>query len=191
VAESLVYIALLLLTGLLAGSRGGAPEKITSAVMLGATLATLAANAEVALDYRHVEWRLLWIDVAVLGAFIAVALYADRFWPLWVAALQCIAVAAHGARAFEPTILPLVYWWLLGKVSYPMMLIVCVGTARHQRRQQGRQRAGMAALDRTASADAINGATDRAARSRRAQTTRRGGQCSQEGERGYGGRSPD
>ncbi|MBB3941743.1 hypothetical protein GGR39_003424 [Novosphingobium fluoreni] len=186
--ESFVYITLLLLTGFLTGSRGGAPERITSAVMLGATIATLAANAEGALDYRHVEWRLFWIDVAVLGAFIAVALYADRFWPLWVAALQCIAVAAHGARAFEPTILPLVYWWVLGKVSYPMMLIVCIGTARHQHRQQ---RVSMAVVDQTASTIAIAGAGSLAARSWKTQTIRRGKPCSLEGERGYGGRSPD
>lgn len=135
-AQSLAFIVLLLVTGMFATWRGGAPEKTIGAVMLAGALATAAANANGALGYRAVEWQLLWIDVAVLGAFTAVALYANRFWPLWLAALQCIAVAAHGVRAFDPNLLPLVYWWLLGKISYPMILIWCIGVMRHHRRQR-------------------------------------------------------
>lgn len=132
--QALIFIVLLVLAALLAVWRGGAPERFTSAAMLIGAAATALANANTALGFRGIEWQLFWIDAAVLGAFVAIAMYADRFWPLWLAALQCIAVAAHGARAFDPDILPIAYWWLIGKLAYPMILILCIGIERHHRR---------------------------------------------------------
>lgn len=132
--ETVIFIVLLVMIALLALWRGGAPEKFTSAVMIAGTTATALANASDPLSFRSVEWQVFWIDLAMLGAFVGIALYADRFWPLWVAALQCIAVAAHAARAFDAAILPIAYWWILGKLAYPMILVLGIGVQRHQHR---------------------------------------------------------
>ncbi|MGJ8481961.1 hypothetical protein [Sphingobium yanoikuyae] len=133
--------AFLLLVAVLAthaGCRGGAPERLAAAAMLVATIATSLTNMKVALAFRDVQWSIVWIDAALLAALLAIALRANRFWPLWVAAIQCLALAAHAARAFDAGILPLAYWWIVGKLSYPMLLLLIIGTERHhQRRRQG------------------------------------------------------
>lgn len=104
-----------------------------------ATAATSLANADAALPFRHVQWRLVWIDATLFAALLVIALRANRFWPLWVAAIQCLALAAHAARAFDPQILPMAYWWILGKLSYPMLVLLAMGIERHHRRRRGGQ----------------------------------------------------
>lgn len=89
-----------------------------------------------ALPFRDVQWPIVWIDAALLAALLAIALKANRFWPLWVAAIQCLALAAHAARAFDADILPLAYWWIVGKLSYPMLVLLIIGTERHHRRRR-------------------------------------------------------
>lgn len=131
-----LFIVLAMLLAAQAAWRGGAPERLASVAMLVATVATLLANADRALTFRQTEWRLLWIDASLLAALALIAMFADRFWPLWIAALQALAVAAHAARGFDPQILPFAYWLLLGKLSYPMVLMLCIGTERHQRRKR-------------------------------------------------------
>src|SRR3546814_5986569 len=55
---------------------------------------------------------------------------------MWLAAFQLVAVAAHGASAYNPGILPVAYWWIVGKISYPMIAILVIGTLRHDRRKR-------------------------------------------------------
>src|SRR3546814_4609403 len=62
--------------------------------------------------------------------FRSLANFADRFWPMWLAAFQLVAVASHGASAYNPGILPVAYWWIVGKISYPMIAILVIGTLR-------------------------------------------------------------
>lgn len=131
-----LFIILVMLLAVQAACRGGAPERLASAAMLVATVATMLANSGMALPFRGIEWRLLWIDAALLAALVLIAMFADRFWPLWVAALQALAVAAHAARGVDPRILPFAYWLLLGKLSYPMILLLGIGIERHQWRKR-------------------------------------------------------
>ena len=131
------FLVLIILLALHAAWRGGAPERLAAAAMLSATVATSLTNLQVALPFREVQWPLVWIDAVLFVALFAIALMANRFWPLWVAALQCVALAAHAARAFDPGILPLAYWWVVGKLSYPMLFLLMVGTERHYRRRRG------------------------------------------------------
>jgi hypothetical protein len=131
-----VFIILVMLLAVQAAWRGGAPERLASAAMLAATIATMLANTGMALPFREIEWRLLWIDAALLVALALIAMFADRFWPLWVAALQALAVSAHAARGVDPQILPFAYWLLLGKLSYPMILMLGIGIERHQWRKR-------------------------------------------------------
>ncbi|WP_278393285.1 hypothetical protein [Sphingobium yanoikuyae] len=129
------FLLLVVVLAIHAGWRGGAPERLAAAAMLVATIATSLTNMQVALAFRDVQWSIVWIDAALLAALLAIALRANRFWPLWVAAIQCLALAALAARAFDADILPLAYWWIVGKLSYPMLLLLMIGTERHHRRR--------------------------------------------------------
>ena len=101
-------------------------------------------------NLRFVAQPLLVIDSLTLVALIAVALCADRYWPLYVAAMELLTVALHGVRAYDSTILPYVYARLEGELSYPLFLLLVIGTRRHVRRgaetswswQMRRERAG-------------------------------------------------
>src|SRR3546814_11663363 len=88
---------------------------------------------------------MLLIDFGLLLALSAIAGAADRFWPIWLAAFQLVAVAAHGVTAYNPEILPVAYWWIVGKIAYPMFAIFAIGTRRLHRRT----RAGLKAYDWT------------------------------------------
>ncbi len=129
-----VFTAVVVLLAVQAAWRGGAPERLASLAMLLATGATMLANAGAALPFRHVEWPLLAIDGVLFAVLVVIAVLANRFWPLWLAGFQCVAVAAHTARGFDPQILPVAYWWIVGKLSYPMLALLCIGIERHHRR---------------------------------------------------------
>src|SRR3546814_14924405 len=82
-------------------------------------------------SYRDVEWAMLLIDFGLLLALSAIAGAADRFWPIWLAAFQLVAVAAHGVTAYNPAILPVAYWWIVGKIAYSMVALLAIGTRGH------------------------------------------------------------
>jgi len=114
--------------------RGGAPERWVGALMLLANIATAFRPYNAATSFGSLDAYLFGIDLLLLLAFAALALTADRFWPMWVAALQLDAVAIHMVRGIDPEMVPYVYAWLTGQIAYPMMAILAIGTTRHQRR---------------------------------------------------------
>jgi hypothetical protein len=111
--------------------RGGQPERISAALVVAATIATMVIPAA---SYRTVVWPLFAIDAALLVGLVAVALVADRFWPLYLAAVQLLTVALHGVRAYDLVILPAVYARIGGELGYLAIGILAVGTWRHWRR---------------------------------------------------------
>lgn len=129
----LAFMILLFLASGYAQWRGGAPEKLAAACMVVAMLGTFWAGLS-SPSYRDVQWDMLLIDFGLLVALSVLAGVADRFWPIWLAAFQLVAVAAHGVSAYNPNILPVAYWWIVGKISYPMVAILAIGTRRHHRR---------------------------------------------------------
>lgn len=114
--------------------RGGAPERLAAGAMALAALATYATGLTNTFAFRQTEWQLAMIDIVLLVALTSLALVADRFWPMWLSALQALAVISHVARAIDPHIAPGAYWWALGKISWPMLLVVGIGIFRHDRR---------------------------------------------------------
>jgi len=74
------------------------------------------------------------VDLGVLAAFVAVALRSKRFWPLWVAGLQLTTSIGHLLKGIDQDLLPRAYGAALQFWSYPILLILAVGTYRsHQR----------------------------------------------------------
>ncbi len=138
------FLALLLLTCGYALWRGRSDERIVASICLLATIATRFAISPLSGRYSGLEHGLLIIDLLMLAAFVAIALRSQRFWPLWVAGLQLTNSMAHLMKAIELDLLPVAYRAAAVFWSYPILLILAIGTWRGQRelRHQtiGRQR---------------------------------------------------
>jgi hypothetical protein len=113
--------------------RGGVPEKIAAIVITSGWLLSLGVMSHTG-AFQSVEIGILVVDLVCLLIFIAIALRADRFWPLWVAALQLIGTAGHGASLVDPAIVPRTYAFIISVWAYPMIFLMIVGTWRHRQR---------------------------------------------------------
>jgi hypothetical protein len=129
-----VYLALLIACCTYAGLRGAAPERIGAAILATGSVLTYAVPSSNAIDYTSVEVGIFLVDVATALAFITLALLANRYWPLWVAALQIIGTAGHAVKLADPETIRRAYAFALIFWSYPMLLLIALGTWRHQQR---------------------------------------------------------
>ena len=132
------FRALLLLVCGYALWRGRSDERIVAVVCLGATLASRLAFSPLSVRYTSIEGGLLLIDIAVLASFVFVAIRSTRFWPLWVAGLQLTTSMAHLMKAIDPQLLPLAYGAAIALWSYPILVILAIGTWRGHRRSERR-----------------------------------------------------
>lgn len=133
-----VYYALLTLCLTYALMRGGPPERIGAAIIAIGSVISAALVWGRADHHRWVETGVLLIDVACFAAFTMLALRADRFWPLWVSALAGLGILGHVGRWYlgpgigrGAYIISLVLW------SYPILVVIAIGTLNHQRRKAG------------------------------------------------------
>lgn len=127
----IVFNVALLAACLYALAAGGGPERSAAGVFV------LAAAASYLAPYRHfreLEIALFAIDLVTLIALGAIALRANRFWPLYVSALQLLTLAIHGAKAYQPALVHWMYGGASGKIAYPMILLLAIGVYRHRRR---------------------------------------------------------
>jgi hypothetical protein len=74
------------------------------------------------------------IEIVVAAGMIAVALRANRIYPLWMAGFQIIAVFAHFARGLSDAVSPLAYIVLTVGPSYFQIIILGFGIWFHHRR---------------------------------------------------------
>ena len=128
------YYALLVLCWIYALRRGGAPERIGATVLVVGSLLTLVAAVSSTTEYGSIEIGVFLVDVATLVAFLALALRAERYWTLWIAALQLIGTAGHAVKLVDPNVIPRAYAFVTVFWSYPMLLLIALGTYRHQQR---------------------------------------------------------
>ena len=129
------WLLLLAITGY-ALWRGRSDERIVAAACLVASLITYAVLSPRLMRYSQVEIGVLVVDIGVLAVFTAVALQSRRFWPLWVAGLQLTTSVAHFLKAVDPDLLPHAYGVAARFWSYPILLIIAVGTWRGDRRDR-------------------------------------------------------
>jgi hypothetical protein len=128
------YYALLALAWIYALLRGGAPERIGATIIGVGSILSLAAVSGPANIYMSVEIGVFVVDAVCLAAFLVLALRANRYWPLWVAGLQLIGTAGHAVKLADPEIIRRAYQIVLVFWSYPMLLLIVLGTWRHQQR---------------------------------------------------------
>jgi hypothetical protein len=115
--------------------RGGPPERVAIAIAIAASALTVALGPIAGEDrYRTVQIGVFMVDLATLAAFGALALLADRYWPLWITGIHMIGVATHSAKLLDPAIVPKVYGATQALWSYPILALIVIGTIRHRRR---------------------------------------------------------
>ena len=133
---ALFYWLILLAITAYALWRGRSDERIVASACLVASLITYAVLSPRVMRYSQVETGVLLVDIGVLAVFTAVALQSSRFWPLWVAGLQLTTSVAHVLKAIDADLLPHAYGAAARFWSYPILLIVVVGTWRTHRRKR-------------------------------------------------------
>lgn len=116
-------------------SRGRGPERFAALATSGALLAGWLLPFNEATAYQAVEVGQLTIDVSLFVALLVLAIKADRYWPIWLAAVQLVALGFHGVRAYDPDILPVIYNRLVGWLGYPMLILMTIGIWRDRKRQ--------------------------------------------------------
>jgi hypothetical protein len=149
-----LMIRILVFNLLLVGScayailRGGAPERITGWLLIGATILTPLAARGLSTRYVQAELGIFLVDLVLLVALVIIALKADRFWPLVLAAMQLDTTAVHILKLVDADLIRITYALMIAMWSYPMQIILAVATLRHRRRlvQFGEDRAWSLAL---------------------------------------------
>jgi hypothetical protein len=129
-----VYYALFAACGLYVILKGGAPEKVGTLILAIGSILSVAAVSSPGGRFGAVEVGVFLVDVATLAAFLALALKAERYWPLCVAALQAIGTAGHAAKLLDPGVIRSAYAIVLSLWGYLMLLLLAIGTWNHQRR---------------------------------------------------------
>ena len=117
--------------------RGASDARLTAMVCILASVISSLVISPFATRYSGVEGGEMIVDGLVLAAFTVVALRSERFWPLWIAGLQMTSGFGHLFKIAEIELIPQAYAVATRFWSYPILLILAIGTWRsHQRRQQ-------------------------------------------------------
>lgn len=138
--DPLFYINFFLvgLLGAAALRWGAAPERICVATLFTVTYGdplyhALAGRGAI---YGTVDVGHLVIDVGVAAIFVAVALRANRVYPLWLAAFQLVSVLSHFAREVTDSFPKLAYGLMSYGPFYIILMIMAGGLIFHARRSR-------------------------------------------------------
>jgi hypothetical protein len=122
--------------------QGAKPERTAAAILIGIQVIDRlyhAISGEPGI-YHNVDVAHAAIDIVALSGILWLALISDRFWTLWLGALQLIATLAHLIRLLEVEMYPIVYAIIIQGPFWGQMIVVVLGTWLYARRQ--RQAAG-------------------------------------------------
>jgi hypothetical protein len=135
-ARMLAFNLLFLLCVGYALARGRAPERIVALIFCAARMASDLAMSGGA--YRQPEIGVLAVDGLTFAGLTAVALTADRFWPILVSAMQGVSLFAHFGRLVAQDILPQTYLNAVQLWAYPQLLLLLAGALRVDLRSRDR-----------------------------------------------------
>ncbi len=132
--NQLFFLLVLVSTASYAGWCGGWPERAGAAIMVAASLLSVVAAMSFYPGWDSPEAGILIVDLLMLAALINLALYSDRYWPLWVTSFHLIAVTIHLASLADRSVAALAYASAQEFWAYPMLVMLAVGTWNHRRR---------------------------------------------------------
>jgi hypothetical protein len=85
--------------------------------------------------YDRINVGHLALDTAALFAFALIAIRANRWWTVWLASAQVVAVVSHFLRGITATMHPWVYAAMTRGPSWLEIILLFVGTALYHYRQ--------------------------------------------------------
>lgn len=130
----LLFRLMLVVVVVYALAKGRRDEKAVAIICVFGALATHGLISPLTERYGEIEWGVFAVDLGVFAGFTAVALQSSRFWPLWVAGLQLTTLIGHLLKGLQSELLPIAYGVALQLWSYPIVLILFIGTWRSSRR---------------------------------------------------------
>jgi len=110
--------------------RGGWAERLAATGIILNSYLTLLLVSPSTIWYQHVEVGVAAVDCALLLLLGAIALISDKFWPLWLTAMQGLTMFAHAAP-YVPHILPWSYYNASALWMYPMLILLGFSVRRH------------------------------------------------------------
>jgi hypothetical protein len=129
-----IFIVLLMSSISISLLWGGAPERIAAAIISFGVVATALVASPYLDRFSSIEINVMIVDVVMLVMFTSLCMYADRFWPIWISAMQLIIVVSHLPKLFMPHIVPEAYLTISAMWSYPIVATLIIATFRHQKR---------------------------------------------------------
>jgi hypothetical protein len=114
--------------------RGGQSERFVAGLFLLAFPLGAFINAKFRTEGLQVGS--LSVDLTMLVLLVAIALRANRYWPIGIAAMQLLQVMGHVLKLADPHMLPLLYWLSSVVWAYPMLILLALGTVRHRNREK-------------------------------------------------------
>ena len=130
------FVVPLALVTLFALWAGGWPERVGAAVYALSVVVTVLFLLMHDQMWWDLEAGVFIVDVVTFLIFIAIALRADRFWPLWVSAFLGIGVLGHLAKLMMPDTYWRAYAFVLVIWSYPIIALIALGTFLHWQRRK-------------------------------------------------------
>jgi len=119
-----------------AAIKGGQPERRAVMIFILGIILTIIAASSSEQRFAQPEVGILVTDLAMLSAFVVLALKAERYWTLWICSMQIIQVLSHIPKIIIPELLPQAYFVIAAIWAYPMLIVLAIGTYRHQQRLQ-------------------------------------------------------
>ena len=129
--------ALFLLVFLAALRWGDGPEKASGAWILTLPLGELAYHGILGPEYQtsSTDFGHFAMNSAIAAGFLAIALKANRRYPLWLAAFQLVSVFGHFVRIPMRDLDGAAYLILVTAPSYCLIATLAIGIFRHHRRK--------------------------------------------------------
>ncbi len=132
------HIASLVL-GLAIWRYGAGPERAVAAVFAGFVILPALLTRLSGLDtamFGDQAWLYILSDGVAAVAFMAIALNANRNYPLWVAGFQIVAISAYMVRGMVDAVSPIAFAILAIGPSYCQLLLLLAGFTNHRLRQR-------------------------------------------------------
>jgi peptidoglycan/LPS O-acetylase OafA/YrhL len=101
------------------------------------TTSLLSLAVTLAFDDTQIRVLLMTVvDILSLGWRLALAMWSNRRWPIWVAGFQVNVVAAHISIWFVPNWKGELYYAMITVWAIPTLLAMIIGTLVDNRQQQ-------------------------------------------------------
>lgn len=132
----LIYLALLLACCVAAYRFGGFAERWAAIILVTGSVLSFLLGPQTT-HWGSVSVPLFAIDFAGLVAFIVLARLSDKYWPIWVASLQLLSLAANVGQSIRPSARAIGYAINEQVWSWAILLLVIVQSlaARRMRLQ--------------------------------------------------------